>query len=148
MRNIKARHGAVRKLSIHWGSPRRQTTARRGCASHRRKGAPNESRRGSGRAGAGRVLINASLLCCEPSRNCFAYRDHRCFVQTIEITNPIEARRSRYALYRGEKASLMLNGFPVTGMVRSVREDRSSIPMRWIVSVVPDRGIAAASLSA
>jgi hypothetical protein len=64
-------------------------------------------------------------------------------MQTIEITNPIEARRCRYAQYRGEKATLMLNGLPVTGMVRSVREDTSSTPMRWIVSVVPKQGIAA-----
>jgi hypothetical protein len=58
-------------------------------------------------------------------------------MQTIEITNPIEARRYRYAQYRGEKARLMLNGLPVTAMVRSVKEDKSSIPTRWIVSVVP-----------
>ena len=37
----------------------------------------------------------------------------------------------------------MLNGLPVTGMVRSVREDTTSTPMRWIVSVVPKHGIAA-----
>jgi hypothetical protein len=64
-------------------------------------------------------------------------------MKTIEITNPIEARRCRYAQYRGEKATLMLNGLPVTGMVRSVREDTSSTPMRWIVSVVHKQGIAA-----
>jgi hypothetical protein len=32
---------------------------------------------------------------------------------------------------------------PVTGMVRSVKEDKSSTPTRWIVSVVPKQGIAA-----
>ena len=37
----------------------------------------------------------------------------------------------------------MLNGLPVTGMVRSVKENRSSNPTRWIVSVVPHKqGIA------
>jgi hypothetical protein len=30
-----------------------------------------------------------------------------CRMQTIEITSPIEARRCRYAQYRGEKARLM-----------------------------------------
>jgi hypothetical protein len=64
-------------------------------------------------------------------------------MQTIEITDPIEARRCRYAQYRGEKARLMLNGMPVTGMVRSVMEVKSSNHMRWIVSVVPKQGIAA-----
>jgi hypothetical protein len=64
-------------------------------------------------------------------------------MQNIEITDPIEARRCRYAQYRGEKATLMLNGLPVTGMVRSVMEVVSSNPTRWIVSVVPKQGIAA-----
>jgi hypothetical protein len=64
-------------------------------------------------------------------------------MQTIEITNPIEARRCRYSQYRGEKATLMLNGLPVTGMVRSVREDASNTPMRWMVTVIPKQGIAA-----
>jgi hypothetical protein len=36
----------------------------------------------------------------------------------------------------------MLNGLPVTGMVRSVREHKSSDPMRWTVTVVPKQGIA------
>jgi hypothetical protein len=64
-------------------------------------------------------------------------------MQTIEITDPIEARRCRYAQYRGEKARLMLNGMPITGMVRSVMEVKSSNHTRWIVSVVPKQGIAA-----
>jgi hypothetical protein len=37
----------------------------------------------------------------------------------------------------------MLNGLPVTGMVRSVMEVPSSNPTRWIVSVVPKQGVAA-----
>jgi len=64
-------------------------------------------------------------------------------MRTIEITDPKEARRCRYAQYRGEKATLMLNGLSVTGMVRSVKEDKSSAPKRWIISVVPKQGIAA-----
>jgi hypothetical protein len=64
-------------------------------------------------------------------------------MQNIEITDPVEARRVRYAQYRGEKATVMLNGLRVTGMVRSVMEVQSSSPKRWIVSVVPKQGIAA-----
>jgi hypothetical protein len=64
-------------------------------------------------------------------------------MQTIEITDPLEARRCRYAQFRGEKATLILNGLPVTGMVRSVKEDKSSTPTRWTVTVVPKQGIAA-----
>ena len=54
---------------------------------------------------------------------------------TIEIANPIEARRCRYAQYRCQKARLMLNGLPVTGMVCAVKEDRSDTPTRWMVTV-------------
>jgi hypothetical protein len=64
-------------------------------------------------------------------------------MQTIEITNPIEARRCRYAQYRGEKATLTLNGSPVTGMVRAVKEDKSGTLTRWTVTVIPKQGIAA-----
>jgi len=56
-------------------------------------------------------------------------------MQTIEITDPLEARRCRYAQYRGQKARLILNGTPVTGMVRAVKEDKSSAPTRWTVRV-------------
>ena len=90
-----------------------------------------------------KFFINASMISCGPSRNCFAYRDHRGYMQNIEITDPKEARRVRYAQYRGEKATVMLNGLRVTGMVRSVMEVKSSNPTRWIVSVVPKQGIAA-----
>jgi hypothetical protein len=64
-------------------------------------------------------------------------------MQTIEITDRIEAQRCRRAQYRGEKATVMLNGLPVTGMVRSVMEVKPSNPTRWIVSVVPKQRIAA-----
>jgi hypothetical protein len=47
-------------------------------------------------------------------------------MQTIEITDSIEIRRCRYAQYRGEKTTLILNGRPVTGMARSIREVESS----------------------
>jgi hypothetical protein len=64
-------------------------------------------------------------------------------MQTVEITDPLEARRCRHAQYRGVRVQLMLNGLPVTGMIRAVKEDRSSIPTRWTVTVVPKQGIAA-----
>jgi hypothetical protein len=64
-------------------------------------------------------------------------------MQIIEITDPLEARRCRYAQYRGEKATVTLNGSPVTGMVRSVREDKSGPTARWTITVIPKPGIAA-----
>jgi hypothetical protein len=68
-------------------------------------------------------------------------------MQSIEITDPIEARRSRFAQFRGLKATVMLNGLPVTGMVRSVKEHQSSNPMRWTVTVVPKQGMASPLVS-
>jgi hypothetical protein len=56
---------------------------------------------------------------------------------TIEITDPLEARRFRYAQYRGEKATVMLNGLPITGTVHSVVENKFSNFNRWTVTVVP-----------
>jgi hypothetical protein len=64
-------------------------------------------------------------------------------MQPIDIADPIEARRCRFAQYRGLKATVMLNRMPVTGMVRSVMEVKSSNPMRWTVTVVPKQGMAA-----
>jgi hypothetical protein len=64
-------------------------------------------------------------------------------MQAIDITDPIEARRCRFAQYRGLKATVMLNGLPVTGTVRSVMEVKSSNPMRWTVMVVSKQGVAA-----
>jgi hypothetical protein len=68
-------------------------------------------------------------------------------MQSIEITDPKEARRCRFAQYRGLKATVMLNGLPVTGMVRSVKEHQASNPMRWTVTVVPKQGMASPPVS-
>lgn len=58
-------------------------------------------------------------------------------MQTIETSSSVEARRCRSAQYRGRAAELRLNGSRFFGMVRSVQEDRSCSPQRWIVTIVP-----------
>jgi hypothetical protein len=58
-------------------------------------------------------------------------------VQTVEIADAVEARRCRFAQYRGEPAELSLNGSRFFGTVRSVLEDPSTSPRRWIITVVP-----------
>jgi hypothetical protein len=58
-------------------------------------------------------------------------------MQTVETTSSVEARRCRRAQYCGRAAELSLNGSRFFGMVRSVQEDRFSIPQRWIVTIVP-----------
>ena len=62
-------------------------------------------------------------------------------MQMFETTDPKLARRCRYAQYRNEKTTLTIKGSPVTGLVCSVREDRSSPPARWVVTVVEHRGL-------
>jgi len=57
-------------------------------------------------------------------------------VQTVETSSPVEARRCRHAQYSGQAAELSLNGSRFFGMVRSVQEDRSRSPRRWIVTIV------------
>jgi hypothetical protein len=47
-------------------------------------------------------------------------------MQTFQITDPKVARRCRFAQLRGEKATLILEGLSVTGMVQSIKEDKSS----------------------
>jgi hypothetical protein len=67
-------------------------------------------------------------------------------MQSIEITDPIEARRCRFAQYKGQKATVILNGLAVVGMVRSVKQHQSSNPTRWTVTVVPKQGMASPPL--
>jgi hypothetical protein len=43
---------------------------------------------------------------------------------------------AEHAQYRGEPVRLTLNGLPVTGMIRSVKEDKSSTATRWTMTVV------------
>ena len=64
-------------------------------------------------------------------------------MQTIETTDPVEARRARSAQYRAQKAQLTLRGSALTGYVRSVMEDRSSSPTRWIVTLIAMQNVAA-----
>jgi hypothetical protein len=64
-------------------------------------------------------------------------------MQSIEITDPKEARRARLAQFQGHKATLTLMGSTVTGLVRSVKEDTSSAPPRWIVTFVATQTVAA-----
>jgi hypothetical protein len=57
-------------------------------------------------------------------------------VHTIETTDPSEARRCRYAQFGGRTATLTVHGSDVTGLVRSVKEDRSTTPTRWTIIVL------------
>jgi CRISPR/Cas system endoribonuclease Cas6 (RAMP superfamily) len=58
-------------------------------------------------------------------------------MQLIEITDPKEAQRCRVAQYRSQKATVMFNGAPVTGMVGRVQEHQAETPVRWTIALVP-----------
>ena len=65
-------------------------------------------------------------------------------MQTFQTTDLKVVTRCRYAQYRGLKATLRVKGMVVTGLVRSLREDKSSNPVRWIITlVVAKRSVAA-----
>jgi hypothetical protein len=57
-------------------------------------------------------------------------------MQTFQTTDLKVVTRCRYAQYRGLKATLRVKGMVVTGLVHSLREDKSSNPVRWIITVV------------
>lgn len=57
-------------------------------------------------------------------------------MQTFETTDLRTARRCRCAQFTGQEKTLTLGGSTVTGMVRSVMEDASSIPIKWIIKIV------------
>jgi hypothetical protein len=62
---------------------------------------------------------------------------------SIQTTDPKEARRARLAQFQGHKAMLTLMGSTVRGLVRSVKEDTTSTPPRWIVSDVSMNAVVA-----
>jgi len=64
-------------------------------------------------------------------------------MRTFETANAKVARRCRYDQHRGQKTTVTVEGSPVTGLVRSVMEVKSSNPTRWIITVFAAPGIAA-----
>lgn len=56
---------------------------------------------------------------------------------TFETTDQKEVRRFRIAQFNGRTATARSGGSAVTGYVRSVLESKSSVPPRWIITIVP-----------
>jgi hypothetical protein len=56
---------------------------------------------------------------------------------TFETTDQKDVRRFRIAQFNGRTATVRSGGSTVTGHVRSVLESKSSIPLRWIITIVP-----------
>jgi hypothetical protein len=55
---------------------------------------------------------------------------------TFETADQKEVRRFRIAQFNGRTATVKAGGSKVTGHVRSVLEDKSSIPQRWTITII------------
>jgi hypothetical protein len=58
---------------------------------------------------------------------------------TFETSDQKEARRFRMAQFNGRTATARANGSIVTGLVRSVVENKSSVPTAWSITIVPEQ---------
>lgn len=56
---------------------------------------------------------------------------------TYETADQKEVRRFRIAQFNGRAATVRSGENTVTGMVRSVRENASSVPTRWVITLIP-----------
>jgi hypothetical protein len=56
---------------------------------------------------------------------------------TFETADQKEVRRFRIAQFNGRTATVKARGATVTGHVRSVLENKSSIPQRWTITIIP-----------
>jgi len=58
---------------------------------------------------------------------------------TFETADQKEVRRFRIAQFNGRTATFQSNGLTVTGMVRSIVENKESSASVWVVTLIPDR---------
>ena len=56
---------------------------------------------------------------------------------TFETADQKEVRRFRIAQFNGRAATVRSGGSTITGHVRSVLENKSSVPQRWTITIVP-----------
>jgi hypothetical protein len=56
---------------------------------------------------------------------------------TFETADQKEVRRFRIAQFNGRTATVKAGGSTVTGHVRSVLENKSGIPQRWTITIIP-----------
>jgi hypothetical protein len=56
---------------------------------------------------------------------------------TFETTDQKDVRRFRIAQFNGRTATVRSGGSTITGHVRSVLESKTSIPLRWTITIVP-----------
>ena len=57
---------------------------------------------------------------------------------TFETSDQKEVRRFRIAQFNGRTATAHSAGSTVTGYVRSIVENKSSIPAAWTITIIPE----------
>jgi hypothetical protein len=57
---------------------------------------------------------------------------------TFETADQKEVRRFRIAQFNGRTATCRSNGSTVTGMVRSIVENKAASPAVWVVTLIPN----------
>ncbi|WP_375157755.1 hypothetical protein [Bradyrhizobium sp. RDT46] len=57
---------------------------------------------------------------------------------TFETADQKEVRRFRIAQFNGRMATVKAGDSTVTGFVRSVLEQESSMPPRWTITIIPN----------
>jgi hypothetical protein len=57
---------------------------------------------------------------------------------TFETTDQKEVRRFRIAQFNGRIATARSAGATVTGHVRSIVENKSSVPAAWVITIIPE----------
>jgi hypothetical protein len=65
---------------------------------------------------------------------------------TFETTDLKEVRRFRIAQFNGRTAMVRSGGTTITGHVRSVVENKSALPQRWVITIVPSAPKARAGI--
>ena len=66
---------------------------------------------------------------------------------TYETTDQKEVRRFRIAQFNGRTATVRSGGSTITGHVRAVLESKTSVPVRWTITIVPSEPKVKASAS-
>jgi hypothetical protein len=56
---------------------------------------------------------------------------------TYETADQKEVRRFRIAQFNGRTTTVKSGDLTITGLVRSVLEQESSVPPRWIITIIP-----------
>jgi hypothetical protein len=65
---------------------------------------------------------------------------------TFETSDQKEVRRFRIAQFNGRTATVRSAGSAITGHVRSIVENKSSIPTAWTITIIPEEPKPALSM--